>query len=118
MTLSRTCRTLTTNLLFGKSGVQNYFTSYVSKVIPDSALAPGWVSDEFEYHSTKAWFLDEEGLVVNEDLHGNRLKKVTMRNFIAAALDDQSETDSKQWPQDLLDWADATQFDAVVVYRD
>lgn len=109
---------MTTNLLFGKSGVQGYFTPYVSKVIPDSAIAPGWVNDEFEYHGTEVWFLDEEGLVVVEDFHGNRLKKVTMRNFLAAAEDDQSETDGEQWPQELLDWAANTQFDAVVVYRD
>lgn len=109
---------MTTNLLFGKAGAQRYFTPYVSKVIPDSAIESGWVSEEFEYHSTEAWFLDEEGLVVIDDLQGSRLKKITLRNFLAAALDDQSETDNEQWPQDLLDWADSTPFDSVVVYRD
>ena len=113
------CRTLTTNLLFGKSGVQGYFTSYVTKTIPDSAIESGWVQQAFEDRGKEIWFLDEEGLVVLKDLQGNRLQSITMDDFIDGVIDDQAETDLQPWPEDLINWAgQTTSFDAVVVYRD
>lgn len=108
---------MTTNLLFGKSGIQGYFTPYVSKEINNAAL-DGWVGEAFDLKGKLVWFLDEDGKVVNTDLQGYSLETISLNDFLESSGDDQDETDNKQWPQDLLDWADATQFDAVVVYRD
>lgn len=109
---------MTTNLLFGKTGIHGYFTHYVTKEIPESAIESGWVRQAFDDRGQLAWFLDEEGQVVNQDLQGFSLERISLHDFLSEADADQSETDNEQWSESFLEWASDTPFDSVVVYRD
>ena len=108
---------MTTNLLFGKRGLEAYFTPYVTQAIPDGSLQ-GYVGDRWETFGNHVWYLNEDGQLVDRDPLGNNLKAISMGTFLDAAEDDNSETDDQQWSTELLDWASATQFDTVVVCFD